>query len=712
MVACHRCLHRLGFDTSPSASLFVLKTIRWVWFLVVLMVVLGCSRSSSSPPTSVAGDEVSTSGSAAASAAAAEGPPNVVVIFVDDLGYNDVSYNGATQIDTPNIDRLAEQGVIFSDGYVVHPFCGPSRAGLMTGRYPARFGMEFNLAYTPFDERHGLPTQEKTVATYLKQAGYRTGIVGKWQLGAAPPFHPLNRGFDYFYGFLGGGHDYFEVDATRSGSYFLPLSENRGATQFDGYLTDALTDRAISFIDNPQQDPFFLYLAYNAPHGPLQAPDNLIRKYSHIFDNPERGAYLAMVDSLDQNIGRLLDGLEQSGKSDNTIVFFLSDNGGVYPTERNPDLAWADNAPFSNGKESFLEGGIRVPFIASWPSRWPKGETFEPMVSSLDIAATALALAGSVADPDRPLDGVNLDPYIRAEATGTPHEALFWRQSSRTLTLTRFAIRTNQSKLVKDDPQGEAQLFDLARDPAETRDLTADDTEAAAHLAELWNAWNRKNINNAYSNEASYETKFFESTNALADKIQTRALEAPLFQVGIAQKPFKASCSNGIVVPSPEHNPGLIGDCGELMAINVALKGETNLDWTYDEPLYNWDGVTVRDNPSRVRSLDLKSHDLEGSLPSELGNLDGLKVLILSDNQLTGSIPPELGNMTNLRELWLKDNMLTGSIPAELRNLGELELIRLRGNLLTGCVPAQLQQVDNDFDSLGLSYCNTDEESN
>ena len=463
-----------------------------------------------------------------------DGRPNFVIIFVDDLGYNDVGYNGATEIETPNIDRLADEGMIFSNGYVVHPLCGPSRAGLMTGRYPARFGMEYNVAYAPLDEGHGLPVEEKTIASYLNEAGYRTGLVGKWQLGAAPAFHPLNRGFDYFYGFLGGAHDYFRIDLTRPGTDYLPLNENRGATGLDGYLTDALTDRAVSFVKERREEPFFLYLAYNAPHAPLQAPEVLLERYSHIEDE-DRRLYLAMVDSLDHNVGRVLDALEQADARDNTVIFFLSDNGGVSPAAH-PGLDWADNSPFRKGKESFYEGGIRVPFVASWPAEWPSGEIFEPIVSSLDIAATTVALAGSASDPDRPLDGVNLDPFLQGETAGVPHEALFWRQSSRTPGLTKFAIRSGEVKLVKESSGGEVQLFNLTQNPGETDDLIDKDAVTAARLAELWNAWNRENIHNIYPEAGHYAAVRADSVLKFTDEYESSGKKIPIFQVEIVSE--------------------------------------------------------------------------------------------------------------------------------------------------------------------------------
>lgn len=665
-----------------------------ICLLTIFLVASGCSLLPAGTPARFSEDD----------------RPNFVVIFVDDLGYNDVSYNGATEIETPNIDRLAEEGVSFSNGYVVHPFCGPSRAGLMTGRYPARFGMEYNVAYAPLDAGHGLPVEEKTMATYLKEAGYRTGIVGKWQLGAAPVFHPLNRGFDYFYGFLGGAHDYFHIDITRPGTEYLPLNENRGATGMDGYLTDTLTDRAVSFVQERREEPFLLYLAYNAPHTPLQAPDELVEKYSHIEDENRR-LYLAMVDSLDDNVGRVLNALERSGVRDDTVVFFLSDNGGV-SSAVHADLDWADNAPLSSGKESFLEGGIRVPFVASWPAKWPKGVTFEPMVSSLDIAATAVALAGSTPDSDRPLDGMDLDPFIRGEKVGEVHESLFWRQSSRTPNLTQFAIRSGDAKLIKDNPEGEAQLFNLAQDPGETDDLIGNDTETAARLAELWNAWNRDNIQNIYPEASYYAAVKAEAVLEFTEDYESSGKEEPIFQMGIASKPYDESCSNGIVVPSPEHNLGLVRDCEGLMEIRDALIGGGDVNWTYDEPLFTWDHVIVGGVPNRVRELELPSRGFEGNISPGLGNLDELVKLNMQNNQLMGPIPPEIGNLAGLKELWLGNNRLTGPVPETLADLSDLELIRLGGNRLTGCIPEPLRYVDNDFgEGEPLPFCGVGRDS-
>ena len=493
--------------------------------------------------------------------AAAEGPPNILLIVADDLGYNDLSYNGATDIQTPNIDRLASSGVIFSNGYAPAPVCSPARAGLLTGRYPSRFGMEANLAYAPADRRHGLPVAEKTLATLLKRAGYRTGMVGKWHLGAAPPFHPLNRGFDFYYGFLGGEHDYYRIDATRYAvdEHLVPIGRQRSLGGFAGYLTDRLTDQAIEFVNQDRKQPFFLYLAYNAPHQPLQAPPEILRRHRQVRDD-QRRRYLAMVDSLDGNVGRLVAALQAAGRWRNTLTFFLSDNGGLqrrsflrmaaalagniggllealqssdqwrsaaasYLAEQVGPQGWADNSPLRSGKASHHEGGIRVPFLASWPAAWPQGETFAPMVIGLDIAATALALAG--VELSRPLDGVNLDAFVRGAATGPPHEALFWRSIwASSPPDARFAVRAADLKLVRDDLQGPAALFDLRNDPGESRDLRRQAPAAAERLAGLWNQWNQGNATDVIPARWRHRQAVGLARSALHEGLREGALAA------------------------------------------------------------------------------------------------------------------------------------------------------------------------------------------
>lgn len=665
-----------------------------------------------------------------------QGRPNIMLIFVDDLGYNDVSYNGATDIKTPNIDRIAEEGVVFSNGYVAHPFCGPSRAGLMTGRYPARFGMDENLAYAPSDPDHGLPVDEKTIATYLNDAGYRTGLVGKWQLGAAPPFHPINRGFDYFYGFLAGGHDYFKIDTTTGingvvDPYLLPLNENRGATNFTGYLTDALTERAMDFIDESNDAPFFLYLAYNTPHTPLQAPERLVLKYGDI-DNMERRTYLAMVDSLDQNIGKLLDKLESSGQRNNTLLFFVSDNGGVYPNEYHDYIDWADNTPFRGGKSDFFEGGIRVPFIASWPDKWPQGKTYEHMVISLDITATALSLAQiDEGEIENPIDGVNIAPFVQGNVNGPPHDALFWRQWHTDENRTLYAVRAGDTKLVKNISEDEAMLFNLQSDPGEIQNIANNDPDTVTRLDNLWREWNNNNLGNVFPQDAFYLTEVNQFRMDLGDRVAARSMQEQIRRTGNEE----LTCANGIAVAGPNRSPGLVADCEAMMLVKDTLAGgDTSLNWSPYIPIHRWKGVTLNNSAERVMQLNLTSQGLRGNIPPELGNLDQLEVLRLNSNSLTGEIPPQLGELSQLRVLALSDNFLTGNIPAELANISSLEelwlrnngldgqipheleslsnlaLIRLSTNQFTGCIPERLRNVEsNDLNGvikqLGIEYC-------
>lgn len=323
-------------------------------------------------------------------AIAATEPPNVLVILADDLGYGDLGFTGSTEIYTPTIDQLAAGGVVFNNAYVTHSYCGPSRAGLLTGRYQARFGMENNLAYSPFDPHAGIPESEITFAKRLQQAGYTTGIIGKWHMGAAPNHHPNNRGFDYFFGFLSGGHSYFPEDETiraplftangqpdymvNEGGY-LPLVRNEKGAEHTEYLTTQMSRDAARFV-RETDEPFMLYLSYNAPHAPLQAPQEIIDKYQHIKD-PKRRVYAAMIDAMDSGIGMVVDALKASGKYQNTLIFFLSDNGGVYPESWMPDANWASNKPFRRGKVSLLEGGIHVPFVMHWAGTLPAGKQFD-----------------------------------------------------------------------------------------------------------------------------------------------------------------------------------------------------------------------------------------------------------------------------------------------------------------------------------------------
>jgi len=356
--------------------------------------------------------------------------PNVVLIVTDDQGYADVGFNGSKDIPTPHIDRIAKNGVVFTQGYVSYAVCAPSRAGLITGRYQDRFGYSRNPLYKPFDSTIGLPLTEQTLPEFLQQAGYNTMGIGKWHLGVHEQFRPLNRGFNQFFGFLGGGHRYFpnEYDiihqdsAKNEGqSYRTKLIRNEKTVEETDYLTEVLSREAVSFIEKNKEQPFFLYLAYNAPHSPLQASPKYLSRFEHIKD-VKRKTYAAMVSSVDDGVGAVLDKLNELRLTENTMVIFLSDNGG--PESDNA----SNNGVLRAGKSSLYEGGIRVPFAMQWPKQIAPNTKYNQPIISLDIFATIAANITSTAKPKNELDGVNLIPFIKGDPKKAPHEYLFWRQ--------------------------------------------------------------------------------------------------------------------------------------------------------------------------------------------------------------------------------------------------------------------------------------------
>ena len=384
--------------------------------------------------------------------------PNVVLIVADDLGYGDTGAYGGETIATPHVDALAGAGVRLTDGHVSAAVCSPSRAGLMTGRYQSRFGYEYNPSFnfqSGPEAGLGLPVTETTIADVLQGAGYATGLVGKWHLGVHEPYHPLNRGFDEFYGIFGGGTSY--IDSRLPGVHSWPAEgapterdANFARAIFDGrervavpeYLTDVFAARAVDFIDRHGHAgrQFFLMLSLTAPHTPIQATDEYVERNLHIDGDGAR-IYAAMVSSVDDAVGDVVDVLKEHGLDGNTLVFFISDNGCInYVAE-----AICTNAPLSGAKRYQLEGGIRVPFIATWPNGLPAGRVYDEPVISLDIFATATAAAGL--EP-RDVDGVNLLPHLAGEAEAPPHEFLFWRSAPN------VAVRWGDWKLWRVDRSG------------------------------------------------------------------------------------------------------------------------------------------------------------------------------------------------------------------------------------------------------------------
>jgi arylsulfatase A-like enzyme len=398
--------------------------------------------------------------------------PNIIVIVADDLGYGDLGCQGGRDIPTPNIDSLARNGVRFSNGYVSCPVCSPTRAGLMTGRYQQRFGHEFNPgAPAQAGAEFGLPLTERTLADFLQAAGYVTGMVGKWHLGLKPQFHPLKRGFSEYFGFLHGAHSYINAKADPQNLIL------RGAEPVDEkeYLTEAFTREALAFLERHHQGPFFLYLTYNAVHAPLQAPEKYLSRFSQITD-PKRRTYAAMLSAMDDGVGAVLKKLRDSGAEDNTLIFFISDNGG--PTQNNG----SSNAPLRGNKAQLWEGGIRVPFLIQWKQRLAAGLVYDQPVIALDILPTALAAAGIATPKTPPLDGVNLLPFVTGKSKRPPHEALYWRFG------TNSAIRLGDYKLLKLGARP-LQLFDLQADVGERHDLAPQKPEVVKALAAKLKAW-------------------------------------------------------------------------------------------------------------------------------------------------------------------------------------------------------------------------------
>jgi arylsulfatase A-like enzyme len=411
-------------------------------------------------------------GSLATSAFAAPAKPNVLLILSDDHGYGDVScYEHPNEVSTPNIDRIAQRGIRFTQGYASCYVCAPTRASILTGRYSQRYGF-----YTASDSRAGLPLTEITLAELLRKEGYRTAALGKWHLGLEMPYHPINRGFDEFYGFVGhGGHDYFDLKPAAEPA--TSIWRNDKVISDTGYLTDNLGREAVQFIQRNEKRNWFLYLAFNAVHFPMQAPAETIAKYN--TGKPNRNILLAMLEHEDRAIGHVLDELKTRGLDKNTLVFFLSDNGGARANSSN-------NGPLRDFKASVYEGGIRVPFLLSWPAKLPQGKTVNEPVICMDMLPTAVAAAGAALPANREYHGRNLLPLAAGKHKGPLHESLYWDANE-----DRSAIRNGRWKLVIN--RSKIELFDLESDPGEKRDLAAAHPDELERLQSLLSAWKKLN---------------------------------------------------------------------------------------------------------------------------------------------------------------------------------------------------------------------------
>ena len=403
--------------------------------------------------------------------------PNFILIVADDLGFADLSFNGSTQIKTPNIDQLAFTGVRFTEGYVSSPVCSPSRAGLLTGINQVEFGHDNNIDGNQpgFDSQYlGLPLSQETIADELKPLGYTSGLIGKWHLGEKPQFHPLKRGFDEFWGYTGGGHNYFTSSPDGKG-YQSPIECNYKKPKPITYITDDKGDECVEFIKRHKGHPFFLFASFNAPHTPMQATKEDLELYSHIKDIKRR-TYAAMVHRLDVNIGKIIAEVNQQGLRENTLIIFISDNGG--PVDSNASI----NAPYNGQKGILLEGGIHVPFVFNWPNTLEAGTIYSHPVSSLDIMPTFLELAGREIQEEDNYSGVNLFPYILEEDTTLPHQELKWR-----FTFSA-AIRDGDWKLVR-LPDRLPLLYYLPTDISEQNNVSLKNIEKTKELLQKLGNW-------------------------------------------------------------------------------------------------------------------------------------------------------------------------------------------------------------------------------
>ncbi|HNQ90256.1 MAG TPA: sulfatase-like hydrolase/transferase [Verrucomicrobiota bacterium] len=443
--------------------------------------------------------------------------PNILLILADDLGYGELGCQGNPEIPTPHIDSLANHGVRFTSGYVSGPYCSPTRAALMTGRYQQRYGHEFNGGPAQNASAvFGLSLKETTLGDRLKAAGYATGWFGKSHLGYEPQFHPLRRGFDEYFGFLGGAHSY--LDAASDSNNPILRGTNR-VTTID-YTTDAFGREAVSFIERHKDRPWFVYLPFNAVHGPLEATEKYLSRFPNLKE-PKRRAFAAMLSAMDDAVGTVLAKIRQLGLEENTLVFFLSDNGG--PTAQTT----SGNGPLRGFKAQTWEGGIRVPWIVQWKGHIPAGKVEHRPVIQLDIHPTALAAAGIPIRPEWKLDGADLLPYLLGQKTGTPHEILYWRFGQQ------IALRKGDWKLVKGagsagltggnrsaDAKAStdgAELYNLAQDLGEKTDLADKAPDKLKELTAAWNVWNSELVDPAWRPAAApRRTTGGRGENALA----------------------------------------------------------------------------------------------------------------------------------------------------------------------------------------------------
>ena len=457
-----------------------------------------------------------------------ENRPNVILIVADDLGKYEVSAYGAEDIQTPHIDQLANEGVLFDNAYVTAPICSPSRAAILTGKYPQRYGFETQpMEYYPSNfleyaggknnpnlgdwrlvtppsypnewelQKQGVPLEEINLAEVMSASGYHTGIVGKWHLGYGEEQIPNNRGFQYQFGFYGafslytpsqkteGYVNHIKDDLASQHQWNMKRTESAMIFENDKkyveeeYLTFAIRDKAIDYIKQQKDSSFFLYVPFSAPHVPFQAPEEYYEKCSHIPDSNRR-VYLAMIQALDDAIGSIHQTIKDEGLEENTIIYFISDNGGASYTGA------TDNGPLKGGKLTHFEGGIKVPFVMKWKGHIPAGISYNHSVSGLDIFTTTITNCDIPWDKNRSLDGVDLVPYIMGEKMDVPHEVLYWRTSHI------HAVQSDHWKLILSTRDKWIRLYNLAEDKSEQFDLKESHLEKVKELEGYFEKWNRE----------------------------------------------------------------------------------------------------------------------------------------------------------------------------------------------------------------------------
>ena len=412
----------------------------------------------------------------------AQKKPNIIFLFCDDAGYADFGFQGSTVMKTPNLDKLSKEGIKFTQGYVTDATCGPSRAGLITGKYQQKFGYQeinvpnFMSKNSKFlGDDMGLPVDQKTIADYLKKLGYKSAVYGKWHLGNADRFHPLKRGFDEFYGFRGGARSYFPYKNFNGVHHDNKMERNfENFEEPKGYATDVFADEAITFIEKNKNNPFFIYLAFNAVHTPMHATKEDLAKFPNLKGKRQQVA--AMTLALDRACGKVLDKLKKLGLDDNTIIVFSNDNGG--PTDKNASL----NLPLSGTKSNHLEGGLRVPFLMKWPKKLKAGKVYNYPVSTMDLLPTFYAAGGGDVKDLEKVDGVNLIPFVNGSNETRPHKYLFWKKEARAV------CRDNDWKLIRfaDRP---AELYDLSKDITEQNNLASQEPERTNEMFKKLFEW-------------------------------------------------------------------------------------------------------------------------------------------------------------------------------------------------------------------------------